>query len=368
MFGGFTSPQNFSNLTGVLKGSPHTHGFGGGGNVRFNEELTVHHFSPTDSALGPTSPSMRQTTGVEWMHLDSPLRPADLGSAIKPGLTPILPEERSTSFSKWCSSRRSRLNESEDLRRKSVRSISGSSLGSANAGKGSPGMGGIAFQDSRSGLDSRRNSLGQWSGAGSPAKGLHRSLSLSTNTVDRWWLDKPDGAADYCDKILSESATRVLFTDARIRVLAPQINQQLPPPAALLEQTAHGVRRWIGCHVLGHVITLMAQVEQDAAKGFHKPAAPKAAAPGPAPGTFGVPAAGGFGGGAFGAPAAGGAVGAPAGGAFGALPPANAQQQQQQQQQQQAAADKARKEELEEMVRANALDRKEQVCTTVFLH
>ena len=54
---------------------------------------------------------------------------------------------------------------------------------------------------------------------------------------------------------------QVLYVEARVHVLAPTMSAFLPPPARLLEQTACGVRRWIGVQVVRHVIALLDQVE-----------------------------------------------------------------------------------------------------------
>ena len=365
MFGGFTSPQSgmahITGLTSALRHSPHTHGFGGVGlgHVRFDKDVTVRHFEASASMLGPISPPLHHSS----MHLDSSMRSADLAAAIKPGSTPILPEERGASFSQWCSSSRTRLrtrlNESEDLRRKSVRGLSVSSL--------SPGMGGVmvGLQDSRSNLDPRRSSVGQsWGGGGSPGMGLSRSLSHTSSPADRWWLSQPDAATDYCFKILSErGGARVIFSEARTRALAPQTSHGLEPAAALLEQTARGVRRWIGYQVVRHVISLMDQIEHDAAKGLHQRSAPRPAAAGTTPaalGGFGAPAVAG----GFGAPALGGAFGAPAAGAGGFAAPNGFGVPNALQQQTPAAVEMARQEEEEVLKRANALDRREQVFLT----
>lgn len=271
--------------------------------------------------------------------LDVSLRPGDLASAIKPGMTPILPEERSTSFAKWCSSRRSRLNDSEDLRRKNARV--NSSLGMMT----SP-------HAARSTIDTRRSPAAQASRgpSDSPAMGLSRSLYPASGCSDRWWLNDPDWATDYCLKILSESATSIWLLDASgMRSPGTQTSQGFERAAALLEQTSRGLRRWIGSQVLRYVVLLMDQVEKDSANGLHKPTAPKAAqsAPPSAVGMFGQPA--------FGQTAPGGAFGAPA--PFGAS--ANVAQQQQPAH----AVAKTKQEEEQTLKRAKALDRQNQVLS-----
>ena len=344
--GGFSSPQPglqmclLSGLAGTMRPSPHTHGFGRG-NVRFDEQPTVHCFSPTESAN------------------DASLRPMDLDSSeIKPGMTPILPDERCTSFSKWCDSRRTRVNDSEDLRRKKTRALT-SSLSTSR---------GIVGYESRGSADSRRSPMGQTL-RGSPGMGFG-GLAGASSAADRWWLDpKWDGhlakwegqavqkVSDYCQQLLAESGSRVVSWDAmRMQSLAPQTSQGLEPAAALLEQTSRGIRRWLGLQVVRHVLAIMDHVEKDAADGLHKPVAPKAAAAAAAPApAFGVP----FGQpGAFGAPAA-------AGGGFGArtapFGASAAPQQQQQAAASAAASDKAKQEEEEETKRGNAFDRRNQV-------
>ena len=332
--GGFTSPQPglqmslLSGLAATMRPSPHTHGF----NVRFHEQPTVHCFSPTDSAN------------------DALLRQKDLDySEIKPGMTPILPDERSTPFAKWCDSRRSRVNDSEELRRKK--------RGGYESRSSVARMGGY---ESRSSVDSRRSSIGHTL-RGSSGTGFGGSAGASS-AADRWWdhpkWDEKQGikkVSDYCQSILSESGSRVVFWDAqRMQSLAPQTIHGLEPAAALLEQTSRGIRRWIGFQVVRHVLALMDQVEKDATDGLHKRVAPKAAAPAAAP----APAGFGFGQpGAFGAPAAGG-------GGFGAPSPFGAAAAAQQQQAAVSAveAEKARQEEEEATKRGNAFDRQNQVA------
>ena len=315
--------------------SPHAHGFGAGGGtgVRFNPEVTFHNFSPDISSLAPNSPTLSLAQNSTPKHC-----PANVAL----GKTPILPEERSTSFSQWCNSRRKnalRMNDSDELRRKTPASMLGMST-SAVAVRASPG--------NLTNLDVRRPSMGSpsWTEGGSPGLGKWL-LQAAAAPADRWWLDKTDGACDYCSRILSESGKRVLFGQARVRALAPPTSTLLPPegpPALLLEQTAQGVRRWIGLHVVRHVIALINQVRADDAKGLLEPPAPAAATAAPAFGVVGAPPAFG-GGGTFGAKA------------FGA-PAANAQQQQQQQEE---ADEKAREEERKGLMRANAIERKQQV-------
>ena len=352
IFGGLASPQE-----GVPKNSPHTHGFGGGGNVRFNEEVTFYNFSPSDAAaLQPNSPPDRRS-----MQFDLSLQQADLASATKPGMTPILPEERSASFSKWCSARRTRLNESDDLRRKNMRGFGVSGVGSMALSSISGLQDSRLHAPNRSAV-SRSPGDSPGVGGGSPAMGLSRSRSLTSSHTERWWLEVTDGAIGYCDQILAQARSRILFADARMRALVLQTSHGLAPAEALLEQTERGVRRWVGIQVMRHVLALVDQVDQDLAKGLHKPkSAPVASsAAGPAPtggGIFGGGApAFGTGGGGFGA--GGGGFGA---GSFGQPAPVNAQQQQQKQQQEQAAAEKAKKEEEELLLRANALDRQNQL-------
>lgn len=334
--------------------------------MRFSEQVTLHLFSPSDAALAPTSPNLQQSFEMRALNFDSSLRPTDIASAIKPGMTPILPEERSTSFAKWCSSRRSRPNESDDLRRKSMRSVHSPSSGSCMVP-----MGGGAL-DSRTSLSLD----GQWGSVGgrSPAArasrspggaaalaqtALTKSLSSTAHGTNRWWLERGDGACDYCKQILSEAELmRGLFAETFMRSLVPQSSPGMPPSAALLQQTSRGVRRWVGFQVVRHVLALMDQVDKDAAKGMHKPQVPK---PQPAA----APAAGGFGGGGGGfgfGGGGGGAFGAPAAGFGGAA--ANPQQQQQQQQE---AAERARTQGDQDLIRAAALDRLDQVIPCVFL-
>lgn len=292
--------------------------------------MTFHNFSPDFSSLAPTSPTL---------HLSRSATPNQIAN-IALGKTPLLPEERSTSFSKWCSSRRTRMNESDNLRRKSGLGVGGSSV----AVRGSPVSPGA--------LDSRRPPMGlrspSWADGGSPNKGLAQWLSQTgAFPTDRWWLDKPDGAYDYSLRTLSESGQRVIFAQSRTRPLAPPASPFLAPPALLLEQTAHGMRRWIGLQVVRHVIVLMKHVEKDDADGLGDPpaaAAPSAAAVPSAGALFAAPAAAGGGFGGFGA--------APLGAPLGAS--ANPQQQQQ-------AAAKAAKVKKKELMQAKARERKQQV-------
>jgi hypothetical protein len=295
MFGGFST----------MRPSPQTHGFGRG-NVRFEEQPTVHNFSPLDSANDFSSRPIDE----------------DLISEMKPGMTPILPDERSTTFARWCDERRTRVNDSEEFRRKKTRAPP-------------PPSRAMVVNDARAGIDSRRSSMRQTL-QGSPGMGLGWSSGTSS-AVDRWWRSdahwQPPGhrASDYCQQILSEQ---------RLRSLAPQTRHGLDPvqPAALLEQTSRGMRRWIGFQVVRHVLKLMDQVEKDAADGLHKQVAhQKVENPGVAAGFSAPTAFGNFGGG----PTAFGNVPAQAA----AAPSA-------------AATEEARQQELK---RANALDRRSQV-------
>ena len=303
MFGGFPSPQS------GVRPSPQTHGFSRG-NVRFEEQPTVHCFPPSDSATDSSSKNHWQSPRADY-------------SEIKPGMTPILPDERSIIFARWCDERRRRVNDSEEFRRKKT----GASHSSSRA---------MVVNDARAGIDGGRKILSLMS---PPPRRRSPDTKLDGQPGHR--------ASDYCLRIVLEQRLRFLAPQTRhglsadtVRA-APALSRAADEARAaeLLEQTSRGIRRWIGFQVLRHVVKLMDQVEKDEADGLHKKFVPNNPAPAAAAGAFS----------GFGAPVAfGGNFGAP--GAFGPAPAAAAPSA--------AETEKARQEELK---RGNALDRKSQV-------
>ena len=180
-FGVFASPRSDGGQLGARSPYPHehtspyAHGFAGGATgVRFNPDVTLHTFSPdVASSLAGTSPSVRL----------SPAAGSASPANMPLGRTPMLPEERATSFSKWCSARRTRVNESEDLRRKSA--ARGALPGAVAVPAHTRGLLAGLEDSSR---EARRSSVGSgsaWAEGGAAAAGRGKLLGQAP-AADRW--------------------------------------------------------------------------------------------------------------------------------------------------------------------------------------